>query len=166
MKLPQTYRFQLSDREFASAFVREYYRRPGARVMRVLSGPALVVLGAIMLMRAGELFTRGVSVVAVLLGAWLVAKPFLMAWSMTSRRRRTNRAAAEIEVRFDREGMRVTDGSAKTELPWSKLAAAGLSDDYVWLELATGTRATIPRRAIGDLDALRELLRARVVWKS
>ena len=166
MKLPQTYRFQLSDREFASAFVREYYRRPGARVMRVLSGPGLVVLGTIMLMRSGELFMRGVSIVAVLLGAWLVAKPFLMAWSMTSRRRRMNRAAAEIEVRFDREGMRVTDGSAKTELPWSKLAAAGLSDDYVWLELATGTRATIPRRAIDDLDALRELLRARVAWKS
>jgi len=166
VKLPQTYRFQLSDREFASAFVREYYRRPGARVMRVLSGPGLVVLGTIMLMRSGELFMRGVSIVAVLLGAWLVAKPFLMAWSMTSRRRRMNRAATEIEVRFGREGMRVTDGSAKTELPWSKLAAAGLSDDYVWLELATGTRATIPRRAIEDLDALRELLRARVAWKS
>lgn len=165
MKLPQIYRFQLSDREFASAFVREYYRRPGARVMRVLSGPGLIALGTIMLSRAEELFMRGVSIVAVLLGAWLLVKPFLMAWSMTSRRRRGNRAAAEIEVRFDRDGMRVTDGSAKTELPWSKLSAAGLSGAYVWLELASGARATIPRRAIDDLDGLRELLRERVTWK-
>lgn len=165
MKLPQTYRFKLSDREFASAWVREYYRRPGARAWRVLSGPALLVLGAIAVARAGETFTRGVAIVAVILGAWLLAKPFLMAWSMTSRRRRSNRAAAEIEVRFDRDGMRVSDGGATSERAWDELTAAGLSDDYVWIELSTGARATIPRRAVEDLDGLRELLSARVKWQ-
>lgn len=166
MKLPQTYRFKLSDREFASAWVREYYRRPGARAWRVLSGPGMFVLGAVAAARAGEAFTRAIAIVAVLLGIWLIAKPFLMAWAMTSRRRRANRAAVEIEVRFDRDGMRVTDGGAKTALPWEKLSAAGLSDDYVWIELSTGTRATIPRRAIDDLDGLRALLASRLAWKS
>ena len=165
MKLPQVYRFKLSDREFASAWLREYYRRPGVRILRIVGGPGLLALGAITLSRGGDAFTRGMALVTVVFGAWIILKPLLMAWSMTARRRRSDRAAVEMEVRFDRRGMVVTDGDKATELPWEKLASAGASGDYVWLELKTGTRATIPRRAIDDLDALRELLRSRVEWK-
>lgn len=164
VKLPQTYRFKLSDREFASAWLREYYRRPGVRAWRVLSGPGIFILGALTAARADELFMRGIGGLAVLLGLWLTAKPFLMVWAMTSRRRRTDRANVEIEVRFDRDGMRVSDGGAQTAFPWTKLSAAGASSDYVWIELASGNRATIPKRAIDDLDALQTLLASRLSW--
>jgi hypothetical protein len=165
VKLPLVYRFKLSDREFASAWVREYYRRPGVRVLRIFSGPGLVAFGVATATRATETFTRVMAIVSVLFGIWLTVKPFLMAWAMTSRRRRTNRANVEMEVRFDRHGMRVSDGERKTDFAWEKLSAAGVGSDYVWLELKTGTRATIPRRAIDDLDALRELLRTHVEWR-
>lgn len=164
MKLPQVYRFELSDREFASAWLREYYRRPGLRILRILAGPALVALGAFMV-QGSESFSRAMGFVAIAFGVWRVVKPLFMAWAMTSRRRRANRAAATIEVRLDQRGMRVNDGKATTELAWDRLRAAGLTRDYVWLELKSGTRATIPRRAIADLDALRELLSSRLEWQ-
>ena len=161
---PQTYRFQLSDREYASAWLREYYRRPGLRVLRVASGPAIVVFGALML-RGDGAFARAMAVVTMLFGAWLALKPFLMAWALTSRRRRQRRSSATIEVRFDQRGMRVDDGQSTTELAWDRLRAASEARDYVWLELKSGARATIPRRAIDDLDALRELLSSKLEWQ-
>lgn len=163
MKLPQTYRFELSDREFASAWLREYYRRARFKVLLALSGPALIVLGAVML-RSAEVFSRTMGFVIVLFGVWRVIKPFVLAWAMTSRRRKQKRAGP-LEVRFDRQGMHVDDGARTTDLAWDRLTAAGESRDYVWLELANGTRAMIPRRAIDDLDALRELLSKRLEWR-
>lgn len=161
---PLTYRFSLSDREFASAWLREYYRRPGLRVLRVASGPAVLVLGALLLRGDGG-FSRAMAIVTLLFGAWLTLKPLLMAWAMTSRRRRLRQSSATIEVRFDQRGMRVDDGRSTTELAWDRLRAAGEARDYVWLELKSGARATIPRRAIDDLDALRELLSSRLEWQ-
>jgi hypothetical protein len=155
------YRFKLSDREFAAAWLREYYRRPGLRIVRVLAGPGLIGLGAVM--RASpETFTRFMGLASIALGVWLVLKPFLMAWAFTSQRRRRNRGNVEMEVRLDASGMHVSDGSQTTAIAWEKIAMAGVADRYVWLELKSGSRATIPRRAIDDLDALRELLSANV----
>ncbi len=164
MKLPQVYRFQLSDREFASAWLREYYRRPGLRSLRVLGGPALAAAGAIML-RSATAFSRAMAIVAMIFGLWLAVKPLLMAWATTARRRRQRLSDMTIEVRFDRSGMCVDDGRSTTELAWDRLRAAGESADYVWLELKSGARATIPRRAIDDLDALRDLLSSRLEWQ-
>lgn len=155
------YRFRLSDREFAGAWLREYYRRPGLRVLRVLAGPALVGLGAVM-RGSPEPFTRIMGLASIALGVWLLVKPLLMAWAFTSQRRRARRSDVEMEVRLDTAGLHVSDGAKRTDLPWEKIAAAGVTDRYVWLEMKSGARATIPRRAIDDLDALRELLAARV----
>lgn len=163
VKLPLTYRFKLSDREFASAWLREYYRRPGLRVLRILAGPALAIAG-IMLSRSTEAFTHVMAIVTLAFGVWLAIKPLVTAWALTSRRRRARRADAELEVRFDRAGMRVADGPKAVDVPWEKIERAGLASDYVWIALTSGGRATIPRRAIADLDELRDLLSSRVEW--
>lgn len=159
------YRFKLSDREFAGAWLREHYRRPGLRVVRILAGPGLAALGASMYLRSGERFTTIMGLVTLAFGVWLVLKPFVTAWALTARRRRTNRADVELEVRLDKKGLRVGDGVKTTELPWDKLAAAGATHRYVWIELKTGTRATIPLRAVPDRDALQELLSSHLAWK-
>ncbi|MCZ7687425.1 MAG: YcxB family protein [Sandaracinaceae bacterium] len=162
MKLPQTYRFELSDREHASAWLREYYRRARFKVLLVSSGPALIVLGAVML-RSPEAFSRTMGALVVLFGVWRIVKPFVLAWATTARRRRQRRGP--LEVRFDRQGMHVDDGSRTTDVPWDRLSAAGEARDYVWLELKSGSRAIIPRRAIDDAEALRELLSTRLEWR-
>src|SRR5690606_10993783 len=117
------------------------------------------------MLRGDGAFARAMAVVTMLFGAWLALKPFLMAWALTSRRRRQRRSSATIEVRFDQRGMRVDDGQSTTELAWDRLRAAGEARDYVWLEQKSGARATIPRRAIDDLDALRELLSSELEWQ-
>lgn len=155
------YRFKLSDREFASAWLREYYRRPGLRGLRVLAGPALVGLGVVM-RGSPESFTRFMGLAGIALGIWLVVKPLLMVWAFTSQRRRRGRSEVELQVRFDAAGMRVSDGAGSQDVPWSQIAGVGVADRYVWLELRSGRRATIPRRAIDDLDALRGLLAEHV----
>jgi hypothetical protein len=155
------YRFKLSDREFAGAWLREYYRRPGLRILRGLAGPALIALGAVM-RTSPEIFTRFMGLASIGLGVWLILKPFLMAWAFTSQRRKRRRSDVEMEVRLDASGMHVSDGSKATDVPWDKIAAAGIAERYVWLEMTSGARATIPRRAIDDLDALRELLSSKV----
>ena len=130
MTLPQTYHFQLSDREFASAWLREYYRRPGMRALRIVAGPLVFGLGVTM-SRSSQAFTHFMAIVTMAFGVWLLVKPLLMAWAHTSRRRRLNRGDAEIQVRFDRKGMRVGDGKTETDLPWERLRAAGLARGYV-----------------------------------
>ncbi len=164
MKLPLAYRFKLSDREFASAWLREYYRRPGLRALRILAGPLVAALG-VMMSRSAQPFAHFMAIVTLAFGVWLAVKPLVSAWALTSRRRRANRGDVEIEVRFDRAGMRVADGKSATDIAWERLRAAGLASGYVWIELATGTRATIPLRAVADLDELRELLSSRIEWK-
>lgn len=165
VKLPQVYRFKLSDREFAAAWLREYYRRPGLRIVRIVAGPLVFAVGTAMV-GSTETFTHYMAIVAMAFGVWLAVKPLLMTWAVTSRRRRANRADVELEVRFDAKGMRVNDGARAQDLPWARLRAAGLREHYVWIELATGARATIPRRAIDDVDALRDLLASRIEWKA
>jgi hypothetical protein len=154
------YRFKLSDREFAAAWLRGYYRRPGARVLRVLAGPALVALGG--LMRVGQdSFARVMGLASIALGLWLTLKPLLMLWSFLARRRRRRSGDAELRVSLDASGLRVTDDDKTVAVPWSKIASAGVDEGHVWLELSSGSRATIPRRAIDDLESLRDLLRSR-----
>ena len=58
-KTPQTFRFTLTDAEYRRAWIREYYRRPGARVLRLLAGPLLAMLGVGMIARAPGLFEIG-----------------------------------------------------------------------------------------------------------
>jgi hypothetical protein len=151
------YRFKLSDREFAMSWLREYYRRPGWRIVRVLGGPFMIMVGVAMY-GSRQTFPSIMAVVAIGYGLYLLFKPLLFASVLTSQRRRTGRSDVEMEVTLDEDGMRVSDGRAKTDLPWKKIAAAGVTPQYVWIELANGNRATIPLRAIDDLPALRALL--------
>jgi hypothetical protein len=163
-KTPQTFRFKLSDREFAMAWLREYYRRPGWRSIRVLGGPLMVMVG-VALRGSSQTFTSVMGIVAIVFGVYYALKPIVFTSVLTSQRRRRNSADVEIEVTFDRDGMRVADGKAKTALPWERITASGVTDEYVWIELSNGNRATIPRRAIPDLEELRALLSARVADK-
>lgn len=156
-KTPQVFRFKLSDREFAMAWLREYFRRPGWRSIRVIGGPLLVAIGVGM-RGSSQAFTSVMGIVTIAYGAYYALKPLLYASVLTSQRRRRGRADVEIEVTFDDDGMTVADGKAKNVLPWKRITASGVTGQYVWIELDNGNRATIPRRAIDDLDALRALL--------
>jgi hypothetical protein len=148
----------------AIAWLREYYRRPGVRMLRVVGGPLLLVLGVLM-QSGGEPFSRIMGIGALGLGVWWTLKPLFTVSVLTRRRRQQGRAEVEIAVTLGGDGVRVEDGKTKTELPWERVSAAGESDRYVWLELRGGTRMVIPRRAIDDPEALRELLAERSEWK-
>lgn len=151
------FRFKLSDREFAMSWLREYYRRPGWRSVRILGGPFLIMLGVAM-RGSSHQFTSIMALVSIGLGLYYVFKPLLFASVLTSHRRRAGRADVEMEVTLDDDGMRVSDGKTQTDLPWARISAAGVAPQYVWIELKNGNRATIPTRAIDDLPGLRALL--------
>lgn len=158
------YRFVLSDEEFARAWLREYYRRPGWRAWRIVGGPCFVALGLAM-MRGEELFSRAVGTAAIVLGLWYGLKPLLAARMLRAERRRSGRSDVELEVRVHAGGVRIDDGAVKKELPWSEIVRAGASKEYVWYELRGGSRATIPLRVVDDPEALYATLRAHTAWE-
>jgi hypothetical protein len=151
------FRFTLSDREFASAWLREFYRRPGWRIARVLFGPFLIGAGVLM-MGSQNRFTWAMGIASIALGAYRTLKPFLMAAAIVAQRKKIGAAQRQIEVKLDREGMSVTDGKTKTLIGWEKIRSSGLTESYAWIEMKDGKRATIPKRAIDDVEALRKLL--------
>lgn len=161
MKL--VYRFTLSDEEFGRAWLREYYRRPGWRVTRVLGGPLVIGLGVFMV-RSADLFTRAIGVAAMVLGLWYGLKPLLAAHLMKRRRRESGRSEVELEVTLSDQGLRIDDGKVRTELGWDEVRSAGRGDGYVWYELRGGSRATIPSRAVDDREALERMLREHTEW--
>ncbi|MBX3275049.1 MAG: hypothetical protein KF729_32590 [Sandaracinaceae bacterium] len=158
------YRFALSDDEYARAWLREYYRRPGWRVWRVVGGPCFILLG-LGLTRSEELVSRIVGGAAIVMGLWYALKPLLGARMLRDRRAKSGRAKVELEVRVGPSGIRIDDGTVKQEIAWPDVVRAGASKEYVWYELRGGSRATIPLRVVEDPIALRELLRAHTRWE-
>ena len=158
-----TYRFVLSDEEFAGAWLREYYRRPGWRIWRVIGGPCFIALGAA-LCRSADLVTMTVGMASVALGIWYALKPWIAMRAVTAQRRKSGRSDLDLEVRLHRDGIRIDDSKVRTEIPWSEVVRAGSAKTYVWYELAGGNRATIPLRVVEDLGALEAKLRAHTTW--
>ncbi|MGE0785071.1 MAG: hypothetical protein AB7S26_05230 [Sandaracinaceae bacterium] len=160
-----TLRYTVSDREFAEAWLREYFRRRGLGVIRVALGPCLMVLGASMV-RGEDLFSRAMGIAALLLGAWYAFKPFLGAYLMARQRRRDGRGSVEFEVTLSAKGIRIDDGRVRTEIAWDDVPRAGAADRYAWFELSRGARATIPWRAVEDRDALRAIFERHTRWEA
>jgi len=160
-----TYRFVLSDDEFGTAWLREYYRRPGWKTWRFIGGPCFIALGMSM-STSSELLTKGVGLATALMGVWYALKPFLARRLLTKQRRRSGHSDVELELRLDRAGVRIDDGKVRKQIPWSDVVRAGESKAYVWYELKGGSRATIPRRVIDDFDALRTKLTENTSWES
>lgn len=159
-----TYRFVLSDDEFARAWLREYYRRPGWKTWRIIGGPCFIALGLAM-MRGEELLSRGMGIAAIVLGLWYALKPLLAARMLREQRRKSGRSDVELEVKVHGGGIRIDDGKVKREIPWEQVARAGATRDYVWYELRGGSRATIPLRVVEDPTALRAELRRHTTWE-
>ncbi len=159
-----TYRFVLSDDEFGSAWLREYYRRPGWRSWRIIGGPVFMALG-IAMSSSAELLTRGVGVATAVMGVWYALKPLIARRLLTAQRRKSGHSDVELELRIDRDGIRIDDGRVRKQISWGDVVRAGESRDYVWYELGGGSRATIPRRVIDDLDALRAKLTENTAWE-
>lgn len=165
VKQTLTYRFVLSDDEVGRAWLREYYRRPGWRLWRVIGGPCFVGLGIVMA-TSGELLTRGVGIATIAMGIWYAVKPLVGARAVVSSRRRRGLSDREIEVRLHRDGVRIDDGQVRKELAWSDVRRAGEGSEYFWYEVGHGSRATIPKRVVDDPDALRDKLRAHTEFES
>jgi len=159
-----TYRFVLSDREFGRAWLREFYRRPGWRLWRVIGGPFFIALGLGMV-RSSDLFTAGAGLVSIVFGAWYLVRPWIAMKAMVARRQRGGRSDVELELRLHRDGIRIDDGRVKKELPWEDIVSSGRGPTYVWYELGGGSRATIPLRVVDDQDALRRILAAHTDWR-
>ncbi|MCA9607589.1 MAG: hypothetical protein KC619_18405 [Myxococcales bacterium] len=159
-----TYRFVLSDDEFARAWLREYYRRPGWRTWRIIGGPIFIALGLTM-MRNDALLSRGMGILAIVMGLWYALKPLLAARMLRDQRRKSGRSDVELEVRIHANGIRIDDGKVKKELAWEDVTRAGATKDYVWYELRGGNRATIPLRVVDDPPALRAEMRRHTTWE-
>lgn len=165
MKKALTYRFVLSDDEVGRAWLREYYRRPGWRLWRVIGGPCFVGLGVAMA-TSSELLSRGVGIATIVMGVWYAAKPLIGARAVVASRRKRGLSDREIEVRLDKGGVRIDDGQVRKELAWSDVRRAGEGSEYFWYEVGRGNRATIPKRVVDDADALREKLAEHTEFES
>ncbi|MCB9595610.1 MAG: hypothetical protein H6719_23010 [Sandaracinaceae bacterium] len=160
-----SYRFTLSDDEFARAWLREYYRRPGWKTWRIIGGPCFIALGLTMMRNEG-LLSQGMGIAALVLGLWYALKPLLAARMLREQRAKSGRSHVELEVRLHGEGIRIDDGKVKKEIPWDQVVRAGAAPAYVWYELRGGSRATIPLRVVEDPEALRAKLRAHTAWQA
>ena len=158
-----TYRFVLSDAEFGRAWLREYYRRPGWRLWRVIGGPCFVALGFAM-SRSAEPLTMGMGIASIAFGIFYAVRPWMASKAMVAHRRKGGRSGVEIQLSLHRGGIRIDDGKVQKEIAWEHIASSGETPEYVWYELAGGNRATIPLRVVDDVGALREKLAAHTKW--
>ncbi len=161
-----TFEFQLSDREFRRAWLTEYFRRPGVGALRVLLGPAVVIVGIQLARTATITSSRVVAAVAIAFGAWHIVRPLAIVWMLVRRRRASGASDATMQVTIDALGVAVSDGKNETKLRWDAVTAAGRGHDYVWFEIRGSSRATIPLRAVSDEAALTEAFRSRSKWRS
>jgi hypothetical protein len=160
-----SYEFRLSDREFERAWLAEYFRRPGLARLRVLLGPAIAIFGINLIRGASDRVGVAIGVVAILLGVWHVARPFVIVRAAVRHRRKTGAAERTMRVRVGEEGIAISDGVKETRLPWDQVTGAGRASEYVWFEVRRSARATIPLGAIGDVAALEQAFRARGKWR-
>ena len=157
-----TLRFTVGEREFARAWLFEYFRRPGWRVVRVALGPAVIALGVSML-RAGTSSWLGGAI--VVFGLYYALKPLLGVWQAVRQRRALGIAEMEIELVIGRKGVRIDDGKARTQFSWEDIRGAGRGRGYFWYALNGGARATIPDRAVEAPAELEAIFREHTRWQ-
>lgn len=160
-----TYEFELTDDEFRRAWLAEYFRRPGAAVLRIVVGIVFAGMGIQMAAGAPEATGRVIGVAAVALGLWHLARPFVMVRAILRHRRESGAAARRMRVAVGDAGITVDDGRTETALGWDSITAAGRGKDYVWFEVRGSARGTIPLRAVGDEGALVEAFRTHGKWR-
>lgn len=159
-----TFEFQLDDREFKEAWLAEYFRRPGLGLLRLLAGPAFILIGFEMT-RGPEVMGRGIGVAAIVLGVWHLVRPFVLVRALVRRRRASGASSARMRVAVEETGIRVSDGSKETRFSWDAITAAGRGRNYVWFEIRRSTRGTIPLRVLNDEATLIESFRSRGKWR-
>lgn len=151
--------FELTDREFRKSWLAEYYRRPGLRWFRILAGPVVLVVGAIMLRDAHDVGGRAAGSVAVVYGVFHALRPFFLSALVMRRRRKLGRR--KYRVTLDDAGIGISDGKQSSQVPWADVTASGPGDGYVWYELRKSARAILPFRAMPDREAIIETFRKK-----
>lgn len=155
------YEVDLTDRELATAWVREAQARRGV-LGRVL-GPLAIALGVLGLATRADPTGRLVGVLCLAYGLFHIARPFLAARRVVADRRRRG-GATLVVVALDERGITVSRDGKTVTFPWAEVTAAGRRDDYVWYEVRSAHRAPIPLRVISDPSALEAELRRRTKW--
>lgn len=154
------YEVTLTDEELRTAWLEEERARRG--LVRRALGPVLVVLGLSTWISQTNDATRLVSVLAVALGLFHVARPFLAVARVLADRRRTG--AKEVVVSLDDDGLAIGRGGKTLRFAWNEVTAAGERQGYIFYEVRGQHRAPIPLRVVPDLDALRSLLKRHTRW--
>lgn len=155
------YEVDLTDAELRDAWLTEDRARRG--LARRAIGPAMIVFGLGTLASQSETTARVIATLAILMGLFQIARPFLNVARAISERRRRGGSQVVI-VALDDAGIALTREGKTARFPWKDVTAAGERETYVWYELRGQHRAPIPRRVIGDLEALRDKLRASTRW--
>ncbi len=149
--------FELTDREFRRAWLAEYYRRPGARAFRLLAGPILFTVGAIVLRDAEGTQGRAFGAIALVYGVHHALRPFLLSALVVRRRRKLG--LRKYRLTIDDGGIAISDGKGTSHVAWSDVTASGRGDGYLWYEVRSSARATIPVRAMPDPEAIEGVFR-------
>jgi hypothetical protein len=154
------FEIELTDRELATASIREHVARSGA--LRAALGPAALALGVYGL-ATREGTGRWLALLVLAWGAFVVLRPFLVGWQLVSERRRRG-AASALALVVDERGLELTRGGKSLVFPWKEVTAAGRRADYFWYEVRGKQRAPIPLRLVDDPAALEAFLRAHTRW--
>lgn len=153
------FEFVQSHREFAWAWLVEYYRARKWGPLRILGGPAMAFLGwRLHVLRPGS-WVAALGSFAIGFGIYYACKPLLQVALLLRRRHQLGAQRTAVIVEVTDEGIEIRSGSAKTSLAWDQIQRAGWRPRYFWFELASGSRAIVPERAIDDRAPLSELFR-------
>jgi Subtilase family len=155
--------FQQTDAEFANAWWGEYLRTP-TTIARLLLSPLLMILGARHGRGGHDAVSTLVGYGAVLLGGWWILKPFMLVRTHVYERRKAGASKRTMVIELREEGLTISDGKKSQRVPWERVRRAGARRDYVWFELSSGLRGTIPNRAIVDRDELQKLFVLHEKW--
>jgi hypothetical protein len=153
--MKQELEFELTESEFRRSWLAEYYRRPGLRWFRILAGPVVFTVGAILLRDAHDTSGRAAGAVALVYGVFHALRPFLLSALVLRKRRKLGRKTYRLTL--DAKGIGISDGKGTSVIAWADVSASGLGRDYLWYEVRKSARATIPFRAMGDRRAVEAL---------
>jgi hypothetical protein len=157
------FEFVQTHREFAAAWLAEYYRAPRWGTIRVLGGPALAFFGwRLSALRQGD-WLGLVGSLILGYGVYYACKPLVRVGLLVRRRHKLGGNRTTIVVEIGDEEVSIVSGRAETRFGWDRIRCAGWRSRYLWLEVG-GARAIVPARAIADRAAVEEIFRAKGKW--
>jgi|GEM_PF-1165046 len=165
--------YRLTFAQFVENYLLTYYVAGGNSLRRLIAGPALIALGAI-LMIVGAAPERGgllkvllivLGGMAILYGAFDLARPLLSIFLVWLRREQfLGKEGDVVALELLDDDLRIEQGEEHFEVSYDQITSVQRREDSSWILIEPDNMLYVPREGLldGDHDAFFDALEARL----